>query len=202
MKKITLLAALLVAGITTANAQINVETPKLSANVGTTPIKKGNWMVGASVGNIGYNFEAESFSFMVKPTAAYFISDGFAVGAEIGGGIKTGVEIKGADGKINEKTQWDYVVMPFVRYYFPEGASATGRFFGQGGLGISGSQVGSTNENSFAFSLNGGYSHFVSRNVALEAIVGYNYSKANTSEGKKFSGLGVGVGFQIFLGKN
>lgn len=193
MKKITLLAALLVAGITTANAQINVETPKLSEKVGTTPIKKGNWMVGASVGNIGYNFEAESFNFTVKPTAAYFISDGIAVGAEIGGGLTT---VKGGD------NQWNYVVMPYVRYYFPEGASATGRFFGQGGAGISGSQTGSNNNNSFAFSLNGGYSHFVSRNVALEAIVGYNYSKANTAEGKKFSGLGVGVGFQIFLGKN
>lgn len=193
MKKITLLAALLVAGITTANAQVNIETPKLSEKVGTTPIKKGNWMVGATVGNIGYDFEGESFSFEVKPTAAYFISDGFAVGAEIGGGLKT---IK--DGK----NKWSYVVMPYARYYFPEGASATGRFFGQGGIGIKGTEQDGKNENSFAFDIKGGYSHFVSRHVALELTAGYSYSKANISGGEKFSGLGVGLGFQIFLGKN
>lgn len=193
MKKITLLAALLVAGITTANAQINVETPKLSEKVGTTPIKKGNWMVGASIGNIGYDFEAKSFGFELKPNAAYFISDGFAVGAEIGGGIQTR--------KSPAKDEWTYIVMPYARYYFPEGASATGRFFGQGGLGIKGTQQGGDNKNSFAFDIKGGYSHFVSRNVALELTAGYSYSKANTSEGTKFSGLGVGLGFQIFLGK-
>lgn len=193
MKKITLLAALLVGGLLTTTAQVNVETPKLSAKVGDTPIKKGNWMVGATIGNIGYNFEAESFSFEVKPTAAYFISDGFAVGAEIGGGLQT---VK--DGK----NIWSYVVMPYGRYYFPEGASATGRFFGQGGIGIKGASQDGDTKNSFAFDIKGGYSHFVSRNVALELTAGYSYSKANFTGGEKFSGLGVGLGFQIFLGKN
>ncbi|MTG98528.1 MULTISPECIES: hypothetical protein [Myroides] len=191
MKKITLLAALLVGGLVSANAQ-KVETPKLAEKVGTTPIKKGSWMVGATVGNIGYNFEAESFSFEIKPTAAYFISDGLAVGAEIGGGLKT---VKSG------KDIWSYVIMPYGRYYFPEGASETGRFFGQGGIGIKGESQDGNTENSFAFDIKGGYSHFVSRSVALELTAGYSYSKANFTGGEKFSGLGIGLGFQIFLGK-
>lgn len=193
MKKITLLVALLVAGITTANAQINVETPKLSAKVGDTPIKKGNWIVGGALGSTGYSFEEESFNINFTPRAGYFISDGFAVGLEIGAGLQT---VKGGD------NIWNYKVMPFARYYFPEGASATGRFFGQGGIGIKGASQDGDTKNSFAFDIKGGYSHFVSRNVALELTAGYSYSKANFTGGEKFSGLGIGLGFQIFLGKN
>ncbi|MDR2221748.1 MAG: porin family protein [Flavobacteriaceae bacterium] len=192
MKKITLLAALLVGGLVTTNAQVNVETPKLSAKVGTTPIKKGNWMVGSNISKIGYSFENKSFEFMLKPTAGYFISDGIAVGLEVGGGIKTQ--------KKPLKDQWTYTVSPFVRYYFPEGASSTGRFFGQGNIGVEGAEGGES-KNSFAFGINAGYSHFLSRNVALEAMAGYNYSKANTDGAEKQSGLGVAIGFQIFLGK-
>ncbi|KUF40193.1 outer membrane beta-barrel protein [Myroides marinus] len=193
MKKITLLAALLVAGITTANAQVNVETPKLSAKVGTTPIKKGNWMVGASVGSMGYSFEDKSFNLNINPSAGYFISDGFAVGLEVGAGVTTH--------KKPVKDDWNYKVMPFARYYFPEGASATGRFFGQGAVGISGTE-NATSKTSFAFDIKGGYSHFVSRNVALEATVGYNYSKSSVADAKSQNGIGLAVGFQIFLGKN
>lgn len=193
MKKITLLAALLVGGILTSNAQskLPVETPKLSEKVGTTPIKKGNWLVGASVGSTGYSFEKESFSLDVMPRAGYFISDGIAVGLEVGGGLET---VKDGD------NIWNYKFAPFVRYYFPEGASATGRFFGQGDIGVTGYSA-TDSDVSFAFGIAGGYSHFVSRNVALEATVGYNYSKSDKGTVAKQSGLGLAVGFQIFLGK-
>ena len=192
MKKITMLAALLVAGIAGVNAQSKtIETPKLSEKVGMTPIKKGNWLVGGSIGSTGYSFEDKSFNLNVMPSAGYFISDGVAVGLEIGGGVQTA---KGS------KSDWNYKVMPFARYYFPEGASETGRFFGQGNIGVSGAQDGSS-DTSFAFGINGGYSHFVSRNVALEAKLGYNYSKSNRSDASSQNGIGVTVGFQIFLGK-
>lgn len=190
MKKITLLAALLIGGFTTVQAQ-KIETPQLSEKVGTTPIKKGNWMIGASVGSMGYSFEQETFNINIMPAAGYFISDGFAVGLELGAGLQT---IKGED------NLWSYSVMPFGRYYFPEGASETGRFFGQGSIGISGSEGGKS-DTSFAFGVEAGYSHFITRSVALEAKVGYNYSKSSTANSEKQSGLGLAVGFQIFLGK-
>ncbi|MGG5578372.1 hypothetical protein ACPDHL_13650 [Myroides sp. C15-4] len=195
MKKITLITALLLAGMTVAHAQKGnklVETPKLSEKVGDTPIKKGNWIVGGALGSTGYSFEEESFNINVTPRAGYFISDGIAIGLEIGTGFQT---VKDGD------NIWSYKVMPFARYYFPEGASATGRFFGQGAVGISGAEIAGESNTSFAFNINAGYSHFVSRNVALEAIVGYNYSKSNQASATAHNGLGLSLGFQIFLGK-
>lgn len=192
MKKITLLAALLVGGAFTMGAQ-TIEKPKFSEKVGTTPIQKGNWMVGSSVGSTGYSFEEKSFNINVLPSAGYFITDGLAVGLQAGAGLQT---IK------HGKNIWNYKVMPFARYYFPEGASETGRFFGQGAIGVSGlSQREGGSESSFAFSVNAGYSHFLSRNVALEGLLGYNYSKSNLADAKAQNGLGFSVGFQIFLGK-
>src|SRR5690625_7587928 len=86
------------------------------------------------------------------PQAGYFISDGVASGLTAGGGLQT---VKDGD------NIWNYKVAPFVRYYFPEGASSTGRFFGQGDVGISGASAGSHSDTSFAFGINGGYAHFI-----------------------------------------
>ncbi len=201
MKNLFLMSALVLGGLVTANAQSTVkstiqsiEAPKLSEKVGMTPIKKGNWMVGGAVGSLGYSFEGENFNINVMPKAGYFITDGIALGLETGVGFQT---IKDGD------NVWNYTFMPFARYYFPEGASETGRFYGNGKIGISGASAtgGDNNETSFAFGVGLGYSHFVSRNVALEAEVGYNYSKSNAATASAQNGLGVAVGFQIFLGK-
>ncbi|EHO12344.1 porin family protein [Myroides odoratimimus] len=192
MKKVIFITMLVLFSITNLNAQIKVDVPKLSEKVGKTPIKKDNWIVGGALGSTGYSFEEESFNINITPRAGYFISDGIAVGLELGTGLQT---VKGGD------NFWNYKVMPFVRYYFPEGASETGRFFGQGAIGVSGSDIGGKSDTSFAFNVNAGYSHFVSRNVALEAIFGYNYSKSNQSSASTHNGLGISFGFQIFLGK-
>ncbi|MDM1073892.1 outer membrane beta-barrel protein [Empedobacter brevis] len=170
-----------------------ITTPQTSANVGTTPIKQGNWIVGGSIGSLGYSFEGKNFNINFNPQAGYFISDGIAVGLGIGAGLQTVKE---------GKNIWNYKVAPFARYYFPEGASSTGRFFGQGDIGISG--TGATAEEnaktSFAFGVNAGYAHFISRNVALEGTVGYNYSKSDLANAQAQNGLGLTLGFQIYLG--
>ena len=189
MRKVVLLCGIFFGGLTLANAQ-EVTTPQMSEEVGTKPIQKGNWMIGGSVGSAGYSFEGETFNLNVSPRAGYFISDGIAIGAELGGGLQT---VKDGD------NVWSYGVSPFIRYYFPEGASSTGRFFGQGSVGISGSSAGSDSDTSFAFGINGGYAHFITDNVALEAMVGYNYSKSDLATVGKQSGLGFSVGFQIYL---
>lgn len=193
MKKVFLT---LVLGVfaTSAFAQ-EITTPQTSANVGSTPIKQGNWLVGGSIGSLGYSFEGENFNININPQAGYFISDGVAVGLGVGAGLQT---VNGGD------NIWNYRVAPFVRYYFPEGASSTGRFFGQGDIGISG--TGATDERnaetSFAFGINAGYAHFISRNVALEGMVGYDYSKSDFANAQAKNGLGIKVGFQIYLGHN
>lgn len=187
MKKLLLTCAIALGALSYSNAQINT-VPQHTADVGMKPIKAGNWMVGGSIGNIGYSFEAESFNIQLMPRAGYFISDGIAIGAQANLGLKT---VSGAD------NEWGYGIAPFVRYYFPEGASSSGRFFGQGDIGIGGSSAG--DNVSLNLGANVGYAHFITNTVALEATLGYNYSKANINAGDKASGLGVGLGFQIYL---
>jgi len=188
MKKTLLSAALLSVMALGVQAQ-NIETrPQTSANVGLTPIKTGNWMVGGSLANLGYSFEGKSFGIGLQPRAGYFVSDGIAIGAQANLGFKS---VKEGD------NVWDYGIAPFVRYYFPQGSSSTGRFFGQGDIGIAGSSVGK--DVSLALGANLGYAHFITQTVALEVTAGYNYTKSNVRLGEKSSGLGVGLGFQIYL---
>ena len=188
MKKTLLTATLL--GVMALGAQAQkIETrPQTSAKVGLAPIKTGNWMVGGSLANLGYSFEGKSFGIGLQPRAGYFVSDGIAVGAQANLGFRT---VKEGD------NLWDYGIAPFVRYYFPEGASSSGRFFSQGDIGIAGSSVGSSV--SLALGANVGYAHFITQTVALEVTAGYNYTKSNVRLGEKSSGLGVGLGFQIYL---
>lgn len=188
MKKIILSLGMAVGLLATAEAQSIETTPQSTADVGMTPIKQGNWMVGGSVGNLGYSFEGKAFNIQVNPRAGYFISDGLAIGAQASLGFTA---VKDLD------NEWNYGIAPFVRYYLPGGASASGRFFTQGDIGIAGSSKGS--DVSLALGANIGYAHFITKTVALEATLGYNYTKANVNLGDKATGLGVGVGFQIYL---
>lgn len=187
MKKVLL--SLCALGIAFASfAQVNPTTPQHSANVGMSPIRQGNWMVGGSVGNIGYSFESEAFGISLMPRAGYFVTDGIAIGAQVDLSLTA---ISGQDNAFN------YGIAPFVRYYFPQGSSATGRFFGQGDIGIGGSNVG--NDVSLLLGLNAGYAHFITQTVALEVMAGYNYRKADLSASSGQNGLGVSLGFQIYL---
>lgn len=191
MKKNLLSLALLSVIALGVNAQSIETRPQTSANVGLTPIKQGNWMVGGSLANLGYSFEGKAFNVNLQPRAGYFISDGVAIGAQANLGLTA---VKGKD------NEWNYGIAPFARYYFPKGASASGRFFGQGDIGIAGSSAGKSV--SLALGANVGYAHFITQTVALEVTAGYNYTKANVNLGDKSTGLGVGLGFQIYLPGN
>jgi len=189
MKKLFLPFILLLGTVGLVQAQKKIETvPQSSADVGMKPIQQGNWMVGGSIGSIGYSFEGKSFNAAVNPRAGYFVSDGIAIGAEALLGLTT---VKDQD------NIWNYGIAPFVRYYFPEGASSTGRFFGHGSVGIAGSSPG--DGATITAGANVGYAHFITQTVALEAMAGYNYSKATVANSNKASGLGVSLGFQIYL---
>jgi len=189
MKRLILFSVLLLTGAFLTKAQnVDVNKPQLSEDVGLTPIRQGNWMVGGSLGSMGYSFEGESFNININPRAGYFVSDGIAVGLSLQGGFQS---VKDYD------DIWTYGVAPFVRYFFPEGSSATGRFFGQAEVGIAGASGGS--DATLAAGVSVGYAHFITRSVALEAAVGYNYSKAATANATAQNGLGFNVGFQIYL---
>src|SRR5690606_29028347 len=114
--------AMLFAAVFTVSAQQpDINRPQTSANVGMAPVQQGNWIVGGSLGSLGYSFEGESFNINLNPRAGYFVSDGLAIGLGANVGLATSPDADNV---------WTYGVAPFVRYYFPQGSSATGRFFG------------------------------------------------------------------------
>lgn len=177
-------------GAYSASAQVDPRSslPQTSERVGITPIQAGNWIVGGSLGSLGYNFSSESFNLNLNPKLGYFVLDNVAVGV----GAIVGLSTMQDDDNI-----WSYGLVPFARYYFPEGASVTGRFFGEVEAGVSGSTFAS--DASFLGGVKAGYAHFITNSVAIEGTLGYTYSKANISSGSAITGLGIGLGFQIYL---
>ena len=194
MKKLLFLSTFLLVFSFGATAQDldDIQTPPTTAPVANEAVQEGNWLVGANIGNIGFNFKSDNFGIDLNPRAGYFISDNAAIGAE----VQLGLSIY--DGG----EEFRYGLTPFVRYYFPEGAAPTHRWFGEILAGFAGSSL-EDSEGDAVFSsvlgLRGGYAHFVSRNIAIEGILGYTRTSADISVGNGSSGLNLGLGFQIYL---
>jgi hypothetical protein len=194
MKRIYLLSALLLFFSAHVFAQDveDLPRPQTSAPVASDAIQQGNWLVGANIGNIGHNFKSETFSFDFTPRAGYFISDNAVIGAQaqLGLSLYSGGET------------FRYGVTPFVRYYFPEGASPTSRFFGEAIVGLAGSSEKDSEGDSIfsrVYGVSGGYAHFVARNVALEGMLNLIRSNANVDFGGSSTGLSISLGLQIYL---
>lgn len=196
MKRLFLLTFFTFATLFSVQAQSDLPSPQLRAPVAADAISQGNWLLGASVGNLGYNFKSKTFSFELSPRVGYFISDNAVIGAQTQLGL-----IAYDEGQI-----FTYGLTPFVRYYFPEGARASGRFFGEAVVGFAGSSFEDSEEDAIVssiFGLSAGYAHFVGRNVALEGTLGFIRSNANVDIGAATTGLSVGLGFNIYLpGRN
>lgn len=186
MKHLFLFTLSVLLASTTAFAQIET-TPQMRSEVGSAPIQEGNWMVGGGIGSLGYDFDSEVFNIALEPSAGYFVSDGVALGLKLLANYQT---IEDGD------NPFSYGLLPFVRYYFPEGATPTNRFFAEAKAGIAGSRGG--DDVNFGFGAGLGYSHFITPTVALEALAGYNDLAGASAIGTQ-GGLGLMIGFQIYL---
>jgi hypothetical protein len=192
MKRLFLLTIFSIATLIQVNAQTDIPTPQLRAPVASDAIAQGNWLLGASVGNIGYNFKSKFFQLEVQPKAGYFVSDNAVLG------VQTLLNLQVYSGG----EAFYYALTPFARYYFPEGARASGRFFGEALVGFGGSSTEDNEEDaalSHVWGLKAGYAHFVGQNVALEGTLGYVRSNATFETGHGISGLSFGLGFNIYL---
>ena len=189
---ITLCALFTSSKLLAQDTELNIEKPQTSANVANESIKQGNWLVGASVGSLGYNFKSETFQLILEPRAGYFISDNAVLGTQAQIGLTF------YDGGEN----FSYGLTPFARYYFPEGASPNSRWFGEALAGFAGSSMKDSDGDRIfgsVLGLRAGYAHFVARNIALEATLNYTRTSADITVDTSPSGLSVGVGFQIYL---
>lgn len=199
MKHLLLLPALFLALSFGATAQVlqDIPRPQTTAPVSSEAVRQGNWLVGADIGSIGMNFKSETFGFDVSPRAGYFISDNAALGAsaQLGLTIYDGGEA------------WRYGLTPFIRYYFPEGAAPTHRWFGEAVVGLAGSSQEDSDGDAIlsrVYGVRAGYAHFVASNVALEGTLNLIRSNANIDiDNSAETGLSVAVGLQIYLpGRN
>lgn len=173
MKKVVLFFAIAIAAFS-ANAQT----------------EKGNKMVGVSVA--GINFASQSgnseFNINLNPNVAWFIQDNLA----LGGGIQIGYsKPENVDGTFS------YGITPLARYYFSK--TANGGMFGQVNLLFGGISQNGNSATQVGAGAGVGYDWFLSSNVALEAGLGYMYTKPENIDA--IHNVGLNLGFQIFLGK-
>ncbi|KAA3437071.1 hypothetical protein [Rufibacter hautae] len=186
---LTLFLVMAVVGSTMAQT---VTAPQTTAPVQATAIRQGNWMIGADLASIGHNFKSETFTLDVEPRAGFFISDNAAIGAQ----VQLGLQLY--DGG----ETFSYGLTPFVRYYFPEGAAPTHRWFGEALVGFAGSNLKDNEGDAFfstVYGVRAGYAHFVATNVSLEGTLNLVRSNANIDVGSGTTGLSLGLGFQIYL---
>ena len=196
MKKTCLLSALFLSLGFSASAQITDEVldraPQTTAPVSGEAIQQGNWLVGAEIANVGHNFKSETFTLDVAPRAGYFVSDNAVIGAQ----VQLGLSIY--DGG----ESFRYGLTPFVRYYFPEGAAPTHRWFGEAVVGFAGSSEEDSEGDavfSRVYGVKAGYAHFVASNVALEGTLNLIRSSADIDTGNASTGLSLGLGLQVYL---
>ena len=169
-----------------------VTGPQTAAPVANVAVQEGNWLVGAGIGSIGQNFRAKTFSLAIEPRAGYFISDNAAIGAQVQLGLQL---YRGGE-------TFSYGLTPFVRYYFPEGASPTHRWFGEALVGFAGSNIKDNEGDSALSSVYGvraGYAHFITSSVALEGTLNLTRSHANIEVDSGTTGLSLGLALQVYL---
>lgn len=130
-------------------------------------------------GALSFQSSTGSSIFVASPNVGVFIKKNIAIGAQFDL-ITT-----------NSLTSWS--IGPYVRGYFA--GTEKGSFFGQGGISVGGSSVGSTSSDTdVRFLVKGGYAVFLNKTAALEFSAGYNAGK-----GTDFFLMGVGL--QIHLKK-
>jgi hypothetical protein len=155
------------------------------AGLAKSQTSKGDWMVG---GNIGLNTNNSNTEISFTPTAGGFVANNFAVGGEfLLDYSKTGN---------NKVTNFGFG--PFARYYF---TTANVRPIVQGSLGyisqhIKSGSLSSTNNGAHYF-LGGGAAIFISNQVSLDILMGYDHYKYSDFDGT--GGFKLGVGFQVYL---
>ena len=165
----------------------------------TAQTQRGNVMWGASVSNIGVDFQEGNtgFSMDVTPKIGYFIRDDLALGPEILLGLNTSSGF----------TSFTYSIGGFGRYFLspsPETEVVRGsRWFLEANAGLTGTNVKvednpSTHTNGLGIGFGPGLSYFVTNRIALEGLLKYNlgvgFGNATTT-----NRLNLGIGFQIYI---
>ena len=183
MKKVLLIAAVAVFGLSNVNAQ-DVETPEFGFAQGDVFLE-GNFRYSSNKDN--NEPVTTNSAFVFTPKAGYFVTEDLAVGVQLGlASFKDKVEFE--DTSFEEKTS-GFGAGVFARYYFLD-LGKRFKTFGEFGVNLNGSTyddgVDGTDdikENGFGAGLGLGMNYFVTENIAitfgLSDILSYNSSKVD-----------------------
>lgn len=151
---------------------------------------KGDWMVG---GGFGFNTAKRNTEINFSPSAGAFVINNLAVG----GNLLIDYNKLGAT-----KTT-SFGIGPFVRYYFRQDNNNVAPILHTSFNFLSAKTTASgfddIKTNGINFFFGGGAAFFLSQNVSIDALAGYDYSKFKDAESS--SGFKLSVGFQVYLTK-
>jgi len=166
---------------------LSIAIATLVAGTSFAQTSKGNWMVG---GSAGFNSEktgsAASVSTVnISPSAGYFIDKNLAVGAS--------VSLMSVS-----KSYSSFNFGPMVRYYFSD-MGKNAKLFAHAGIGFGSMKPeGGVSMSSTEWGVKAGPAFFLTKNVALEATLGYSSMKWKDAPDAT-TNFGVNFGFQIHL---
>jgi len=173
MKKL-FLGFIALAGFTVVNAQT----------------QQNDWMLG---GNFRLNTSKSNTQIGFTPNVGLFVVDNLAVGGNI--------SLDYSKSGTNKSTSFG--VGPFARYYFTTADQAVrpivhGSFNYTSNKTKVGNTVSSTVTGSNYF-IGGGAAMFISNNVSIDALMGYDHTKYKNISGS--GGFAFNVGFQVYINK-
>lgn len=169
--------------------------------------ERGSKLLGVSIGELNYSKRKQassSFSGELYPTAAYFVADNFALGANL---VLSYGRIQYQD-DLSSRV-FGYGVGPFARYYIP--SSSRHRLFGQVGGNIQRAHTRSVrrptpgpqefeDQKYTTYGYHGalGYTYFLTPTAALDATAGF-YRLGQSGTNRWSNVVDVRVGFSVYL---
>lgn len=138
-------------------------------------IDKGSYYIGAKSTGLDFSF-SDKVSLGMHANGGYFIMDKLAVGGEFG--------------FLSYDSNTSFRLMANASYYFLE--TSSGALYGRFGTGLDKYVGGDT---SVAIDISGGYSFFVTENIAIEPTAGFFIP---FKEGRDAS-FNIGVGFCLYF---
>jgi hypothetical protein len=149
---------------------------------------QGDFLVG---GSFGFRTNKNNSNFNFSPNGGYFVANNFAVGANVLLNFSKDGDVKTSEIGLG----------PFVRYYL---GKTTVRPFLISSIGFTSTSTKSPglpkiNPKGYYFLAGLGYAAFISDDLALEGIAGYNYT--DYKNGSSFNGFSLNFGFQIYLNR-
>lgn len=148
---------------------------------------KNDWMVG---GSFRLNTSNNNTQIGFTPSAALFLLDNLAAGGNLGVNYS----------KFGDTRTTSFNIGPFVRYYFTtESQSVRPILQGNFNFLTSKQKVNNTSSTNTGinFFVGGGAAMFLSENVSIDALAGYDRTKIENLDGR--GGFAFNIGFQVYL---